>query len=153
EGITVYTWHLEPADAGTIEGSGLQSTVTWDPVFAGTAYISVSGNDECGEGDVSEAFEVTVGNSVGYSEDENSFGLSVYPNPGNGSFQVMIATPEHNAVTLKVINILGEVVYKSDQKVNGAAIIPVNIENLANGVYLLSLEGDGISLNRKIVKR
>ncbi|HOX77721.1 MAG TPA: T9SS type A sorting domain-containing protein, partial [Bacteroidales bacterium] len=109
--------------------------------------------DECGEGDVSEAFEVTVGNSVGYSEDENSFGLSVYPNPGNGSFQVMIATPEQNAVTLKVINILGEVVYKSNQKVNGAAIIPVNIENLANGVYLLSLEGDGISLNRKIVKR
>ncbi|HPM91540.1 MAG TPA: C25 family cysteine peptidase [Bacteroidales bacterium] len=153
EGITVYTWHLEPADAGTIEGSGLQSTVTWDPVFAGTAYISVSGNDECGEGDVSEAFEVTVGNSVGYSEDENSFGLSVYPNPGNGSFQVMIATPEQNAVTLKVINILGEVVYKSNQKVNGAAIIPVNIENLANGVYLLSLEGDGVSLNRKIVKR
>ena len=55
-----YTWYLEPEDAGTITGNGLSATVDWNEDFGGTAYVSVSGTNECGEGDPSDGLAVTV---------------------------------------------------------------------------------------------
>ena len=55
-----YNWYLDPGEAGTITGNGLNATVEWNEDFAGTAYITVTGINDCGEGDPSDALEVTV---------------------------------------------------------------------------------------------
>jgi hypothetical protein len=60
EDATDYSWTLSPEEAGTIMGNGLQATVTWAEGFTGTAMISVFGINDCGDGDPSEALEVTV---------------------------------------------------------------------------------------------
>ena len=55
-----YIWMLSPEDAGIIEGDGLTAVVTWDAQFSGEALISVQGVNFCGDGEVSEDFEVSV---------------------------------------------------------------------------------------------
>lgn len=55
-----YIWTLEPAAAGTISGTTLDATVQWSDTFTGTASISVQGINDCGDGVVSDVFEVSV---------------------------------------------------------------------------------------------
>ena len=55
-----YSWMLDPADAGTIDGDGLTATVTWDEAFTGDAEISVAGVNACGESEFSDVLAVTM---------------------------------------------------------------------------------------------
>ncbi|NTV83118.1 MAG: T9SS type A sorting domain-containing protein, partial [Bacteroidales bacterium] len=133
-----YNWYLEPAEAGTIEGSSLYAAVTWNPDYLGTAYITVAALNACGEGEVSEAFEVTVDNTVGLGESTNgAISLTIYPNPGNGNYQVGINTEKAGTVSMTVFNLLGDVVYKSNVQTDGLINQTLNLEGLSNGIYFL----------------
>jgi len=55
-----YIWSLQPANAGTINGTGLSATVNYNPGFTGTANISVTGTNLCGQGQFSESLQVNV---------------------------------------------------------------------------------------------
>ena len=59
-----YAWYLDPADAGTITANGLNATVNWNDDFSGMASLTVAGINDCGEGNPSEAIEITVENPV-----------------------------------------------------------------------------------------
>jgi hypothetical protein len=59
-GASAYNWYIEPASAGSISGTGMTATVTWDEAFTGLAMISVEGNNDCGIGSISEMFDVTI---------------------------------------------------------------------------------------------
>lgn len=59
-GASTYTWHIEPSSAGSISGTGMTGTVTWNDAFTGVAMISVEGNNNCGIGSQSELFNVTI---------------------------------------------------------------------------------------------
>lgn len=56
-----YIWSLQPASAGTITGTGLNATVNYSPGFTGTANISVTGTNLCGQGQASQSLQVNVG--------------------------------------------------------------------------------------------
>lgn len=56
--------------------------------------------------------------------------LSIYPNPSSGKIQVML----NQSASFEILNLLGETVYR--QKGN-EGINTINLENQANGVYLL----------------
>jgi len=47
-GATAYTWTLNPANAGTIVGSGTSITVDWNDTYTGNATLSVVGENDCG---------------------------------------------------------------------------------------------------------
>ena len=55
-----YIWTLDPAAAGTITGTTVDATVQWSSSFAGAATITVQGINDCGDGVVSDVFEVSV---------------------------------------------------------------------------------------------
>ena len=57
---TSYIWSLTPSGAGTITGSTTTSTVDWDNAFSGTAYITVKGHNNCGDGVISNTLNITV---------------------------------------------------------------------------------------------
>ena len=57
---TSYSWMIDPENAGTITGTGMEAVVDWNESYAGTATIFVSGISDCGEGDYSETLEVMV---------------------------------------------------------------------------------------------
>ena len=153
EGLDEYAWYLSPSDAGTIEGTTNKATVYWNSDYIGMAYVSVAALNECGEGEVSEEFEVTVDNTVGISETGDAFSMSVYPNPGNGNYQVMLNSRDESIISLKVFNLLGSKVFESSSRVNGIMHQTMDLQSLPNGIYILRVEGNNFSISRKIVKR
>lgn len=57
---TSYIWHINPATAGTITGTGLTATVDWNDTFTGEANISVQGVNDEGVGPLSNPYIVTI---------------------------------------------------------------------------------------------
>lgn len=152
--ISEYVWYLEPTEAGTIQSIGSTSAVSWNPDYLGMAYITVSAINQCGEGLVSEAFQVTVDNTVGLPENGNDMNsLSIFPNPGDGNYQVMINSAKPGSVSILIYDLLGNRVYENAIQVDGPTQNSLNLSGLSKGVYFLKVEGDGISMSRKITKR
>lgn len=56
----LYVWTLDPPAAGVITGTTVDATVVWDAAYTGAATITVQGNNDCGDGVVSDPFAVTV---------------------------------------------------------------------------------------------
>ncbi len=76
----------------------------------------------------------------------NSF-LNVYPNPNHGIFNVEFSAAGYEVNSIKVYNMLGEVMFHSAEKKNTAQI---NIPGLAPGIYQLEVITDKGTANKKI---
>ena len=72
--------------------------------------------------------------------------ISAYPNPTNGL--ININATENS--TIKLFDINGKLVF-SEIASNNTTLI--NITHFENGVYILSVENNGIAKNKKIVKK
>lgn len=55
-----YMWAITPEEAGTINASGMEAEVTWNAGWTGNAEISVTGTNDCGEGEPSSALMVKM---------------------------------------------------------------------------------------------
>ncbi len=53
-------WILDPSDAGTLTPGTDMVEVAWDNYFTGTAYLSLYGTNECGDGSVSPELEISI---------------------------------------------------------------------------------------------
>lgn len=59
-GSANYTWMISPSTAGTIAGSGMNATVTWNTLFTGMAQVMVHGSNSCGNGQLSAPLDVMM---------------------------------------------------------------------------------------------
>ena len=77
---------------------------------------------------------------------------SVYPNPTHSFASVLIESPNNEKVVLRVTDIMGRtLILKNISLVSNAAnVIPINTSSLANGTYLVSIDGQPTQL--KLVK-
>ncbi len=57
---TSYQWTINPTAAGTISGTGTSASVDWDAAFSGAVTITVTANNDCGPGAVSNAISITI---------------------------------------------------------------------------------------------
>jgi len=55
-----YTWSISPSSAGTINGSGLTTTILWDSAFTGIAILKVQGSNCFGSGSFSNNYYITI---------------------------------------------------------------------------------------------
>jgi hypothetical protein len=153
DNVIDYSWYLAPVEAGTIVGTGLNATVTWNPDYLGIAYISVTAIDECGEGEPSAALEVTVDNTVSTADLENDkLSLEIYPNPGHGLFNVRINSTDEGIRTIKLTNILGKTIITESARINDSKVYQLNLEQMPAGIYFLVVGSGEDTVTRKIVK-
>ena len=76
--------------------------------------------------------------------------ITVFPNPSNGKFQVILTTEDVKNYDVEIFNILGVSVF-SKSKEDMQAINEVNLTDKEGGVYLLRIR-DGLNVyTRKIV--
>ena len=69
--------------------------------------------------------------------------FNVYPSPNNGKFVIDISTTEKGELKLAVIDMMGRIVYRQNQKISGPENIPVNLEDEPQGLYLVKVEMNG----------
>jgi len=93
---------------------------------------------------------VYVDGCVGINGADIEAAINVYPNPSTGSFTLEIYANEQ--VSMKLINIIGEEVYRVDNmEVNGFYSKVIELNDLTEGVYYLRLEGTTMTTTEKIV--
>jgi hypothetical protein len=74
-----------------------------------------------------------------------SLGIVIYPNPNNGEFVVETATE----LSLTLSNGLGQVIRTFDVSPLGGH--KVHVKDLAQGIYFITGQKDGVPFNQKIV--
>jgi len=108
-------------------------------------YTSKSDSDVVVEAEVVKELEIAEETSVD--------GISIFPNPTNGIFNLRCTTNTNSEVLLNIINITGKIVYtKEFSNVSNNQTIPIDINNLSTGVYFVKVNIDGSSFTDKIIK-
>lgn len=154
EGIEEYNWYLQPEEAGEILEHGDNAIVVWDPSFLGTASISVAGINTCGEGEVSEALEVTVDNFTGIADPLTvKEAVTIAPNPGDGIFYISLNKDLGNDARISVYNITGTNVYEGYVALDENSRNVINLSNLSDGLYILVITDGNERFTGKIIKQ
>jgi hypothetical protein len=87
--------------------------------------------------------------SIQSASADMSAGIS--PNPNNGQFNLSIVSRTLGKVNLILINNLGQTVYNAELKLTGLdSEFPMNIPNLANGLYQLVISKDDVHTSIKL---
>ena len=84
--------------------------------------------------------------------DNNKIKYKIYPNPSKDIFNLTFSTNDFYRVKIKVINILGEVIYFENIE-NFDDILEKKIDLTGNikGVYLLLIKSDNVIINDRII--
>ncbi len=128
-----YQWKID----GTAITGATNATFVWN-VFAGNEKIScdVTSNGTCAgytSSDTGIIMLTTATHAALYQE-----GLSLFPNPNNGSFQITgITHLASGSCTVQVINVLGQVVYSNTLQATNdiITVAPANAHKWVPGTY------------------
>jgi len=82
---------------------------------------------------------------------ENTFQLSVYPNPANQVLNVTFIKTKISSNTVRLTNMLGQTVYYTKIAKNEGANEVIDISNLAKGIYMLTVTDDANTVTKKII--
>lgn len=80
--------------------------------------------------------------------DISKLNFSVYPNPNNGSFQVHLPQPQNEQIQLRVLDMLGRVLFEKSSNHQGYLIENIRLSNTPKGVYLVQVQ-DGVNTETK----
>jgi hypothetical protein len=128
---------------GTWSGTGVTGS-TFDPGTAGVGVFNpnyiVNDANGC---ETSANVNITVNACVGVAEETLLSGVSVYPNPNNGTFSIAINANVGDLV-IEIVDMQGRVVYASvENNVQAGFVKQVSPEGMASGIYMLKLTGNG----------
>jgi photosystem II stability/assembly factor-like uncharacterized protein len=80
-----------------------------------------------------------------------SDGLRVYPNPSNGNINLNIDIPTAGDYTLSVYNVMGQKVYSNTIALSGHYSTSLNLSEYGSGCYMITLNGQGQLLEKKVI--
>lgn len=98
----------------------------------------------------SKETEISLNNDV----ISNSTVLSIYPNPGNGEFTIKYDVLKRADVLIHIFDMKGalvKTVVDVSQQYEGKYLIPVNLNELPNGIYIVSLINNGEKTTERLV--
>jgi hypothetical protein len=84
----------------------------------------------------------------------NIYNLKVYPNPSKGDFWVEVFIPNTQKSNLKVYDLLGKEVLSIDIEGSiGIQKIPVSLNNMTSGEYILVFKNSENSVEKQLIKQ
>ncbi|MDX2359167.1 MAG: PKD domain-containing protein [Crocinitomicaceae bacterium] len=95
---------------------------------------------------------VFVDSNVGLSDITEGMGISIFPNPNSGEFDVTFANYTGQA-TMEVVDMAGRLVYKDVKSVKVGESYNVNLLSAADGVYFLNIKSEVGIHSVRIIKQ
>ncbi|UPT68396.1 MAG: T9SS type A sorting domain-containing protein [Sphingobacteriales bacterium JAD_PAG50586_3] len=83
-------------------------------------------------------------------EEHNTIAVKVYPNPSAGSLTIETTMLSAGNIGLELRNILGQIVYSSNDKVQSGLFRKTLALDLTNGLYFLTLQTNHSYTTKKI---
>jgi len=75
----------------------------------------------------------------------------LYPNPTNGASVLVVSLPVAAEVQVELVNLLGQTISERSQRLAaGSTSLPVSMDGLASGIYLVKVSAGGQTLVRRI---
>ncbi|MDX2171781.1 MAG: M43 family zinc metalloprotease [Bacteroidota bacterium] len=87
---------------------------------------------------------ITKSNNLGI----NIPSFNIYPNPSNGSFNLIVSEVASKTIKLSVYNIMGEMVHTS---INDNVNQKINLTSLQNGIYFVNISNDTQSSTKRLI--
>jgi hypothetical protein len=135
---------------GVWSGPGVSGS-NFNPTAAGvgaqTAIYSYTDANGC-SGNATVSIQVNA--CVGFVENTLANGVSVYPNPNNGSFTLSV-NANVAELTIKITDMQGRVVYASvDKNVSAGFVKQISLDTQSSGMYLMHIIANGEQQTKKI---
>ncbi len=90
--------------------------------------------------------------TAGIAQLSNDCFFNVYPNPNDGNFFISFDVPEKNNYTLRVVNSIGELIYKEVlTNFEGKYTNEMNFKTLSKGIYMVNLSSPTNDIVKKII--
>ena len=135
---------------GVWSGPGVSGS-NFNPSIAGVGAqtASYSYTDANGCSNIATV-NVQVNACVGFVENILANGVSVYPNPNNGSFTLSVNANVAD-LTIKITDMQGRVVYASvDKNVSAGFVKQISLDTQSSGMYLMHIIANGEQRTEKI---
>ncbi len=102
--------------------------------------------------DYTEEQNAANATSVSVEEVTGAKGFGIYPNPSNGLVNLTFGLKNEANVTIDVLNSVGEKVIARNlgNRVSGDYTMPLDLNELSAGIYMVSLNVDGVSTITRI---
>jgi hypothetical protein len=142
----LYTWDFGDGNSGT----GMMTSHTY--AAGGTYTVCLTVEDTvCGSID---SVCQTVVTTIGLDENLINQTMAVYPNPNNGNFRVEFQVEGLKEVELRVVSLLGQVMYESKPgNISGTYREEIDLSDEAAGVYVLQVISDDATISRRVTIR
>ncbi len=147
-GATNFNWQV-PAGATILGGQGSANVLVLWGSNGGTLHVTAS--NTCGNsGTRNMAISVTCRQSQIQNTLQSE--VKVFPNPAHDKMKVEITSTVTDRVQVQLINAIGEIVYISNTEIHeGTNVMELNLENVAKGFYQLSVQGNSINTQNRVV--
>lgn len=76
--------------------------------------------------------------------------LTVYPNPSSGKFEIELTTTQAGSMNITVTDLLGRTVLSQSHLVNGTVAVPLSMEKMSEGQYIIQLELNGKFVTKRV---
>ena len=147
-----YQWAVSPSEAGSTASTGTTAEFSWAAGYTGTVQITVTGNNDCGNGEVSDAFTTEIYSSLGLIDNGSMKEMVIYPNPGRGLFTVRMPASAGQKADMRVVDASGAVIYLSEGlNISTDRTIHLNLAGQPDGIYTLKVNANDQVFQSKLI--
>lgn len=108
--------------------------------YAGSGALKIAFENKSGWGQALYIDNINISNSALsiYNNDFNS-SFNIYPNPNNGQFNVAVNLTAQSDISIKVLNVLGEIISAKTLSNVSNDIVNIDLRGEANGLYFVEV--------------
>jgi hypothetical protein len=142
------TYTVKSSNESVVKLFMADDAVIFTAKASGTSTITITGTDSSGLS-ATHSFNITV---LFTGIDENQAdNFKLYPNPTKGEFNLYLSQNLTAGSIVQITNLLGAVLYEV-KPAAGTNPVKLDITNLANGVYVVKVNSDGLIKTMQVIK-
>lgn len=122
------------------------STATISNVGAGPYTVTVTDGNGC-------TSTASANVLVSIDGEQNSMEFGAYPNPNDGTFKVFVNVTEATDISVRIVDIVGKVVYEDQAAASTSMERTVNLSSQAAGIYFVRVKAADVTRTLKIEVR